>query len=91
MDCRSFYQWHIGNAWEEGHEMFIDMVKYADFSSNKALGNLIHGDGNTGELNGRLTRLRFNPRTGVASPYSKQVTAVSSLKPLRRFGAKGID
>ena len=63
-----FYQWHIGNAWEEGHEMFIDMVKYADFSSNKALGNLIHGDGNTGELNGRLTRLRFNPRTGVASP-----------------------
>lgn len=60
-----FYQWHIGNAWELGPEIFIDLVKYRDFSSNKALGNLIHGYRNTGELNGRLTRLRFNQISGT--------------------------
>ena len=62
-----FYQWHIGNAWESGADIVIDLVKYSDFSSNQALGILIDGKGNHGELNGRLSRLRFNTHSGQLS------------------------
>ena len=56
-----FYQWHIGNAWEDQSDIFVELVMYPDFQSNTALGQIPTGKPNTGGLNGQLTRIRIKP------------------------------
>jgi len=35
-----FYQWHFGNAWEEGDTIVVDFIRYDDFQSSARLGQL---------------------------------------------------
>lgn len=54
-----FFQWHIANAFEEGGEIVLDIVRYEDFDINLLLGEFV-----TGALKhpptGRLSRLRVD-------------------------------
>ena len=51
----SFYQWHFGNAFEQGGELFVDLVKYADLGTFDEL-----SDGIRQLEGGTLTRARVD-------------------------------
>jgi carotenoid cleavage dioxygenase-like enzyme len=55
IDTEAFYQWHFGNAYEEGGRLVVDYVRYPDFETNAWLGSLIRGEAAT-EAKGRLHR-----------------------------------
>ncbi len=59
-----FFQWHIANAFDRGGEIALDLVRYPDFDNNRAIGDLITGRGNNGDIDGRLSRLVIDRRTG---------------------------
>ncbi|UJB70434.1 carotenoid oxygenase family protein [Acaryochloris sp. 'Moss Beach'] len=59
-----WYQWHFGNGYidDQGH-VIIDFVRYADFSTNQFLKEVISGHPQT-QADGQLWRLHLDPRTG---------------------------
>ena len=57
-----FFQWHIANAYQSGDEIVLDLVRYADFENNRAIGNIITGEPNSGQLDGRLARMRIDTK-----------------------------
>ncbi|MCG3172452.1 MAG: Apocarotenoid-15,15'-oxygenase [Myxococcota bacterium] len=61
-----FYQWHFCNAFEEGGELVVDVVRYPDFSSNHWLKTVPSGQ-TEGVMQGTLQRARLNPAAGKVS------------------------
>jgi all-trans-8'-apo-beta-carotenal 15,15'-oxygenase len=57
-----FYQWHFGAAWEEGEEICVEFVHYADYHSAILLDDLFAGRP-TVEIESDFRRGRINPRT----------------------------
>ncbi len=55
-----FFQWHFANAFEEGGEIVIDLVRYEDFNINLILGRIVSGELKDPPT-GRLSRLRLDP------------------------------
>jgi len=55
-----FFQWHFANAHQSGSQVIVDLVRYADFENNQAIGNIITGEPNGGQMNGRLYRMRID-------------------------------
>ena len=55
-----FYQWHFANAYERGHEIVVDVVRYADFDSNRWFGELVQPRGSS-YLAGELWRVTLDP------------------------------
>lgn len=55
-----FYQWHFANAYERGHEIVVDVVRYADFDSGRWFGELVQPRGTT-YLAGELWRVTLDP------------------------------
>jgi len=51
----AFYQWHFGNAFEDGDSILVDFVRYADADS-------FHRIGDDVPLGGDLVRVRVSPR-----------------------------
>jgi carotenoid cleavage dioxygenase-like enzyme len=59
----AFYQWHFASAFERGDEIVVDYVRYADFSSNRWLGEVMDGPART-TLGGALHRAVITPSRG---------------------------
>jgi all-trans-8'-apo-beta-carotenal 15,15'-oxygenase len=57
-----FYQWHFANAYEHGSDLIVDVVRYADFSTNQWLQELIHGTPSHA-ANGTFYRTIIDPDT----------------------------
>jgi len=57
-----FFQWHVANAHQSGHEIVLDLVRYDNFENNRAIGNIITGLPNSGEIDGRLCRMRIDTK-----------------------------
>ena len=55
-----FFQWHFGNAYQSGQEVVLDLVRYRDFQNSAAIGNVITGTPNAGEVHGQLCRMRID-------------------------------
>lgn len=62
-----FYSWHIGNAFDYGSDIVVDLVRYDDFSSSQALGGIIRGESNHGALQGKLSRLVIHMSSQTAT------------------------
>ena len=58
----AFYLWHVANSFMDGEDIIVDAVTYPNFDSNLALGGIPQGTPNNGGLEGRLTRMRINPK-----------------------------
>jgi all-trans-8'-apo-beta-carotenal 15,15'-oxygenase len=57
----SFWAWHVGNAFERGDEIVIDLVRYRDFPSTAAwLGGVARGDVQV-DADGLLERAVLDP------------------------------
>ncbi len=56
----AFFQWHFGNAFEQGGELVVDLVRYEDFRSNRLLAEMLSGETTT-PASGLLHRLRIDP------------------------------
>lgn len=57
-----FWVWHVGNAFERGGELVIDVVRYRDFvSSNEWLTGITNG-GPDRDADGLLCRAHLDPR-----------------------------
>lgn len=54
----AFYQWHFGNAFEDGSALFVDFVRYDDARS-------FHTIGFDEPLGGELVRARIEPDRGT--------------------------
>lgn len=65
-----FYQWHFANAYERGHEIVVDVVRYPDFDSNRWIGELIQPRAGASYLAGELWRITVDPgaRRATAEP-----------------------
>jgi all-trans-8'-apo-beta-carotenal 15,15'-oxygenase len=55
-----FYQWHFVNAYERGAEIVVDVVRYADFDSNRWFGDLVRPRGSA-YFAGELWRVTLDP------------------------------
>jgi all-trans-8'-apo-beta-carotenal 15,15'-oxygenase len=60
----AFYQWHFATAFERGQELVVDYVRYADFSSNVWLGEVLNGRAAT-PFAGGLHRATLDPTRGT--------------------------
>lgn len=60
----AFWAWHIGNAFEHGDEVVLDMVRYPDFpaSNDWLTGMLAERGPEAGVGGGRLVRARIDPQ-----------------------------
>lgn len=58
-----WYQWHFGNGYMDNQEnVVIDVVRYADFSTNQFLKEVASGHPRT-QAEGQLWRLHLDPQT----------------------------
>ncbi|MFK7984642.1 MAG: carotenoid oxygenase family protein [Sandaracinaceae bacterium] len=56
-----FWTWHVGNAFEDGDRIVMDVIRYRDFpSSQRWLGSIAQG-GPTEDADGVLTRFSIDP------------------------------
>jgi all-trans-8'-apo-beta-carotenal 15,15'-oxygenase len=60
----AFYQWHFATAFEREREIVVDYVRYADFASNRWLGDVVSGPAHS-TLGGRLHRAVLDPARGT--------------------------
>lgn len=54
---------HVGNAWQAGDELVVDLLRFADFSVNKTLSDIFNADNDQA---GVVWRYRLNPGSGTA-------------------------
>jgi all-trans-8'-apo-beta-carotenal 15,15'-oxygenase len=57
-ECDPFFHFHVNNAYEDGNETVVDLVRYDDYSLGESLRNFSSAD--FAEA-GRLVRLRVKP------------------------------
>lgn len=59
----AFWAWHVGNAFEAGDEIVVDLVRYPDFPSSSArLDDVSRGHLPLRGAEGHLERLRISPK-----------------------------
>ena len=52
IDIEPFFVAHFGNAWEEGDDLVVDLVRFEDFGVDNAMRDILHSRGHQG---GRLS------------------------------------
>ena len=57
----AFYQWHFANAFAQGDTIAVDVVRFADFASNRLLGDVPFGK-QTHAIGSSLSRAIIDPR-----------------------------
>lgn len=79
----AFWAWHVANAFEQGGEIVIDVVRHDDYPASAAwLAGVIHG-APVGEDRGRLHRLRVDLRRRrlVAEPLRDRAGEFPRVAP----------
>ena len=61
IDTDAFVAVHYGNAWDEGDDVVVDLVRFENFDVNEALRNVFTS---TAQYGGRFARFRLGVSTG---------------------------
>jgi carotenoid cleavage dioxygenase-like enzyme len=66
-----FFQWHFLNGYERGKEIVVDVVRFPDFDSNHAFGELINPHPMAPYIGGELWRITVDPGTRCATSEAR--------------------
>lgn len=74
-----FFQWHFANAFEQGDEIVVDVVRFEDFSANDWVANVHRGHIPDHISHGSYHRMVINPQRSGAT--SRQLADLSCEFP----------